>query len=213
MILHMVSWSSVNVLCMLAICFNWLFLNLYIIFMVMLWPSFLTSDWPWRQVSTVIDRNSCYKVNRHCLLHLIPTLFASSQPNIVWFSWSQHCLLHLIPTLFTSSDPNIVCFITTQHCFDLADPSIIYFSWSQHCLLHLIPTLYASAPCKERPRDLGKGMVRFYTMNHGDKAKYICETGFKLQGSDYKTCQYGKWVSPKEEPYCEQSKWVAIVVW
>jgi hypothetical protein len=47
-------------------------------------------------------------------------------------------------------------------------------------------------------------MVRFYTMRHGDKARYICETGYKLKGKDFATCQFGEWDS--KGPVCEQSE-------
>ncbi|KAK2168060.1 hypothetical protein LSH36_21g11019 [Paralvinella palmiformis] len=57
------------------------------------------------------------------------------------------------------------------------------------------------ASCISRPGKIREGFVRFYTMNHGDRAKYKCNTGYTLVGDEYVTCQYGKWQGPK--PRCE----------
>ncbi|KAK2184378.1 hypothetical protein NP493_268g03054 [Ridgeia piscesae] len=61
------------------------------------------------------------------------------------------------------------------------------------------------APCKSRPPSTRHGLVRFYTMKHGDKAKYTCSTGYELDGDVYAVCLYGKWTgtTPTCNPvYC-----------
>ena len=75
------------------------------------------------------------------------------------------------------------------------------------------------APCKVRPSEIDNGIMRFHGMNHGDRAKYRCNTGYTLPdhlnpeippGSGIKnnyayiTCLYGEWVG--EDPYCEESR-------
>ena len=50
-----------------------------------------------------------------------------------------------------------------------------------------------SAPCKVKPRNIKNGRVRFHSRRHGDRAKYSCDAGFKLNGPEYITCREGKW--------------------
>ncbi|KAK2168007.1 hypothetical protein LSH36_21g02014 [Paralvinella palmiformis] len=43
------------------------------------------------------------------------------------------------------------------------------------------------------PEEIRDGHVRFYTMRHGDKARYKCNTGYYLVGKEFVTCEYGEW--------------------
>ncbi len=47
-------------------------------------------------------------------------------------------------------------------------------------------------------------MVRYHGVRHGDKAKYRCNTGYKLVGDHFMTCTYGDWTG--KVPYCDPSK-------
>ena len=65
---------------------------------------------------------------------------------------------------------------------------------------------FLSAPCdSERPEEIRNGFVRYHGVRHGDKAKYRCNTGYKLVGDTFMTCSYGKWVG-KETPYCDPGR-------
>lgn len=58
------------------------------------------------------------------------------------------------------------------------------------------------APCVKRPAEISNGIVRFHSLGHGDRAKYKCNTGFKLAGDTYLTCQYGNWTGAT--PSCKE---------
>ena len=63
-------------------------------------------------------------------------------------------------------------------------------------------TSVSTAPCEnQRPPEIRDGMVRYHGVRHNDKAKYRCNTGFKLVGDHFMTCSYGQWVGQK--PYCD----------
>lgn len=67
-----------------------------------------------------------------------------------------------------------------------------------------------SAPCDSgRPPPVADGMVRYHGVQHGDKAKYKCNTGYKLVGDHTMVCQFGEWIG--EKPYCDPSMYMIII--
>ncbi|XP_074642636.1 sushi, von Willebrand factor type A, EGF and pentraxin domain-containing protein 1-like [Tubulanus polymorphus] len=75
-------------------------------------------------------------------------------------------------------------------------------SWCSNGTWTVVPHCGPS-PCKERPPLILNGLVRYHKLRHGHRAKYSCNTGYKLVGSAILTCQFGKWAGNK--PYCEPS--------
>ena len=71
------------------------------------------------------------------------------------------------------------------------------------------PSIFLAESCKTRPPDIrdGYGMVRYYSNMHGAKSKYMCNTGYKLEGDEFLTCEYGQWVG--QRPHCSPSESVA----
>ncbi len=71
---------------------------------------------------------------------------------------------------------------------------------------------FVAAACTDRPPHISDGMVRYHGVKHGDKAKYKCNTGFKLVGDTYTTCAYGKWQWKNKRAYCEPGTVKSIVL-
>lgn len=78
---------------------------------------------------------------------------------------------------------------------------------------HCFNGTWSSAPkcnpaaCMKRPPDITNGIVRFHSFNHGDRAKYKCNTGFKLSGEIYLTCHFGNWTDAdghSSPPTCKE---------
>ena len=86
-----------------------------------------------------------------------------------------------------------------------------------------------SAPCKVRPYEIPNGIMRFHGMQHGNKAKYHCNTGYKLlqgpsEGGEidkgggsrhnaqpdfaFRTCLFGRWEGAT--PKCTKGKSEAL---
>ncbi|ESP00264.1 hypothetical protein LOTGIDRAFT_225988 [Lottia gigantea] len=60
------------------------------------------------------------------------------------------------------------------------------------------------APCKSPPPLIENGHRVFFTMNHGDRARYFCMEGYRLyQSNKYLTCNFGAWEGVR--PYCEEN--------
>jgi len=61
--------------------------------------------------------------------------------------------------------------------------------------------LFLAAPCMDMPGSIKNGRVRFHRRQHGDLAKYSCNSGYKLEGPKYIVCLYSIWTkAPKCDP-------------
>lgn len=58
------------------------------------------------------------------------------------------------------------------------------------------------APCSASPPNIENGRRVYIGWKHGDRAKYMCLQGFRLEGDKYMTCQYGRWTGSR--PVCKE---------
>ena len=65
------------------------------------------------------------------------------------------------------------------------------------------------ASCDSRPLDIPDGMVRYHLTRPEDQARYWCNEGYEMNGTEFVTCSYGTW-EPKP-PTCKKSKCSIIV--
>ncbi|GAV05641.1 hypothetical protein RvY_15741 [Ramazzottius varieornatus] len=65
-----------------------------------------------------------------------------------------------------------------------------------------IPTCQA-ASCKHAPPHPKRGLVIAPKTDHGMKARFICNKGFRIIGEDTATCEYGNW-TVQTPPICQE---------
>lgn len=65
--------------------------------------------------------------------------------------------------------------------------------------------LFFSEHCKQFPKAPPNGFVIAPYQDHNAKGEFGCKDGYKLIGSTYTYCHFGKWIT-KTTPVCQESK-------
>lgn len=47
--------------------------------------------------------------------------------------------------------------------------------------------------CDQRPKEISNGMALYRGTKYGDRVRYACNSGHKLIGDQFLTCQGGEW--------------------